>query len=143
MNFIWLVWFNESENDFVENLYDHGIFFWYWRIKETNENIIIFQPYVSLIVSGFKQDFTQWLQHKLWYFKNGENFNFSFFYKKIVKENEKYFEIFMNIIHLKMESSKLRNFSWDLCWSCPYNMSYMTKFKGSCLFHIFLKCRKV
>jgi hypothetical protein len=35
----------------------------------------------------------------------------AFFNKKIVKENEKYFEIFMNIIHLKMESSKLRNFS--------------------------------
>jgi hypothetical protein len=33
------------------------------------------------------------------------------FKKKFVKENEKYFEIFINIIHLKMESSKLRNFS--------------------------------
>jgi len=35
----------------------------------------------------------------------------AFFNKKFLKENEKYFEIFMNIIHLKMESSKLRNFS--------------------------------
>ncbi len=33
-------------------------------------------------------------------------------------------KIFMNIIHLKMESSKLKNFSLDLCWSCPYNMLY-------------------
>jgi hypothetical protein len=34
-------------------------------LKKKIENILIFQPYVSLIVSGFKQYFTQRLQHKL------------------------------------------------------------------------------
>jgi hypothetical protein len=42
-----------------------GLFLNIYKIKETSENILIFQPYVSLIVSGFKQYFTQWLRHKL------------------------------------------------------------------------------
>ncbi len=38
--------------DFMENLYDHWILFWYCRFIKTNENISIFQRYVRLIVAN-------------------------------------------------------------------------------------------
>lgn len=41
---------DESGNDFLKNLYGHGILFWYCKIQGANENILIFQPYVCLIV---------------------------------------------------------------------------------------------
>jgi hypothetical protein len=41
---------NGSENDSMKNLYNHGILFWYCWIEGTNEKILIYQPYVSLIV---------------------------------------------------------------------------------------------
>jgi hypothetical protein len=44
---------NESENDFMDNLYDHGILFRYIvGFKEQMKKIVIFKPYVSLIITG-------------------------------------------------------------------------------------------
>jgi hypothetical protein len=39
----------ESENGFIENIYDHEILIKYCKIQRTNENILTFQPYVNLI----------------------------------------------------------------------------------------------
>jgi hypothetical protein len=40
----------ENENDFMENLYDHGLFFWCYKFKKKVKNILIFKHYASLIV---------------------------------------------------------------------------------------------
>jgi hypothetical protein len=44
------IYINESANDFVENLYDLGILFWYCRIQGTNENVSVFWPSVDSII---------------------------------------------------------------------------------------------
>jgi len=33
---------DESGNDFLKNLYDYGILFWYCKIEGANENILIY-----------------------------------------------------------------------------------------------------
>jgi hypothetical protein len=34
-----------------ENLYEHGILFWYCKIQGTNENRLIFWTYVRLVIA--------------------------------------------------------------------------------------------
>jgi len=44
----------ELENDFMENLYDYGILFWYCKVQEQmNENVLIFQLYGPIDQHGF------------------------------------------------------------------------------------------
>jgi len=45
-NWISFLKINESENNFMEKLYHHGILIWYYKIQGSNENILIFWPYV-------------------------------------------------------------------------------------------------
>jgi hypothetical protein len=46
-----MLYINGSGNDFMENLYDHGILFWYCRNQGTNEYILIFQPHMLVWLS--------------------------------------------------------------------------------------------
>jgi hypothetical protein len=38
---------NESGNNFMINLYDNGILFWYYKIQGANQNILMFESYVN------------------------------------------------------------------------------------------------
>lgn len=65
---------NGGINNFMENLYDHWILFWYCRFIKTNENISIFQPYVRLIVTNNVEQWgaqvllsINWKTSKCWY----------------------------------------------------------------------------
>ncbi len=54
---------NESENDFMKKnkkLYDYEFLFWYCKTQRTNENILIFQPYVGLTSSSSTTMWSPW-----------------------------------------------------------------------------------
>jgi hypothetical protein len=60
-------------------LYDCGILFWYCRIQRTNENILIFQPYVSLIIiDSAEQGEAQVINTTTFAFHNGKQHMITF-----------------------------------------------------------------
>jgi len=44
------IYINESGSNFMKNLYDHGILFWYYKIQGANENILMFESYVNYYI---------------------------------------------------------------------------------------------
>jgi hypothetical protein len=86
-----------SGNDFMKILYDCGKLFWYCRIQGTNENISIFQTYVS------------WSSLVVWCEGNAEH-EFGCSYERYVS----YFKLLS--LQCQLQHTHTHNFATFPCW---------------------------